>query len=247
MTTLDRSSIDAVKLQGAELPPAVVEIAPVHEARRLERRLARERAGLLHDAEHAAQARVGERKIARHDVHGERVLERAPREGAAGAQLRGTELGRFVGMREHVLGPPPQRFEEADQRRAVGAPPALVDHDRNELVVGHELRDRSEIAEALRLGFVAERIGLQAHVDLALLSRRARVGEPPTASTFTSFKPKPPALAMSAMKKVVPSCIETTPMVLPLRSASVLISGCAMMKCGGRLAMPATILSLPSL
>src|SRR5262245_2657889 len=72
------------------LSPAVVEIAPVDEARRLERRLAREHAGLLHDAEYAAQARVGERKIARHDVHGERVLERAPREGAAGAQLRGT-------------------------------------------------------------------------------------------------------------------------------------------------------------
>ena len=80
---------------------------------------------------------------------------------------------------------------------------------------------------------------------LRSLSSRWRVGEPPTASTFTSVSLKPPALAMSAMKNVVPSCIETTPMVLPLRSASVLISGCAMMKCGGRLAMPATMRSLP--
>src|SRR5215471_12611312 len=59
---------------------------------------------------------------------------------------------------------------------------------------------------------------------LRSLSRRARVGEPPTASTFTSPSAKPPALAMSATKKVVPSCMETTPMVLPLRSASALIS-----------------------
>src|SRR4029077_16040381 len=75
---------------------------------------------------------------------------------------------------------------------------------------------------------------------LRSLSSRARVGEPPTASTFTSFRANPPALAMSATKKVVPSCIDTTPMVFPLRSARVLISGCAMMKGGGRLAMPAT-------
>src|SRR5207302_5033571 len=49
--------------------------------------------------------------------------------------------------------------------------PVLVHHHRGELIVGNELGDGAEIAEAGRLRLIAQWIGLQACVDLLFLQQ----------------------------------------------------------------------------
>ena len=91
-------------------------------------------------------------------------------------------------------GAAPERLEKGGDNRPVLAPRFSSDDDRRRTDNRERALPSPEIGEALRFRFVTQGIGLQAHVDLALLEQPRRVGEPPTASTFTSFESEPAGL-----------------------------------------------------